>query len=563
MPKAPVSSPTKIKALQTASSLKELAVLLGLEPKELSYTLYIYPGPKYSTFQIPKKSGGHRIIDAPIDRLKSIQRKLADLLNACVKEIDEQHGRKPIAHGFREGRSIITNASPHTGRRFVLNLDLENFFPSINFGRARGFFISNNDFKLAPEVATVIAQIACNQNTLPQGSPCSPIISNLVAHILDVRLAQLARQYKCTYSRYADDLTFSTNRKEFPSDLAAQPNQEEVWALGNTLTLTIVNAGFAINTSKTRMQCRASRQTVTGLVVNKKVNVRDEYFRSTRQMCHSLFATGQYHLPGTTAKISRIYQIEGILNHIDQVRTKSDHRDDSSKKSKPLASRRLYRRFLFFKNFVSPEMPLIICEGPSEIYLKVAIQQLASKFPNLIDTTISPPKLRVRFFKYRSRTSDLLHVTGGTAPLRPLIEKYEENVDRYNFSPLQFPVIVLIDNDSGTKNIFPLINGKYKLNATLKTTAKFYPVCKNLYVVKTPEKNPTGESMIEDCFDPTLLATSFNGKTFNPDDDKLGPNEFGKVALGGIVRSNADTIDFTGFEPLLDRISSVINHYKP
>lgn len=108
MPKAAVSSPTTIKALQTVSSLKELAVLLELEPKELSYTLYIYPGPKYSTFQIPKKSGGHRIIDAPIDRLKSIQRKLADLLNACVKEIDEQHGRKPIAHGFREGRSIIT-----------------------------------------------------------------------------------------------------------------------------------------------------------------------------------------------------------------------------------------------------------------------------------------------------------------------------------------------------------------------------------------------------------------------------------------------------------------------
>jgi retron-type reverse transcriptase len=479
MPKATVSKPTTITALRAASSLKELAVLLELEPKVLSYILYIYPVPKYSTFYIPKKKNGHRTIDAPNDRLKIVQRKLADLLNACVGELDEQHGRKAIAHGFREGRSVLTNASPHTGRRFVLNLDLEDFFPSVNFGRIRGFFISNNDFNLNPEVATVIAQIACNGNALPQGSPCSPIISNLVAHILDVRLVQLAKKYKCTYSRYADDLTFSTNQKEFPGDLATLVKQDEVWAIGNILSHTIANAGFKINSSKTRMQCRASRQTVTGLVVNKKVNIRDEYFRNARLMCHSLFSTGKYHLPGTNKQISRIHPIEGILNHIDHVRTTSDQRADALKKSSPLASRRLYRRFLYFKTFVAPEMPLILCEGPSdETYLKVAIHQLAAKFPSLIDTLASPPKLKVRFFKYRSRTSDLLHIAGGTAPLKPLIEKYDENIRTYNFSPLKHPVIILIDNDSGSKNILPPMNGKYKLSATLKTTAKFYPVCK-------------------------------------------------------------------------------------
>ena len=147
------------------------------------------------------------------------------------------------------------------------------------------------------------------------------------------------------------------------------------------------------------MQCRQSRQTVTGLVVNKKVNIRSEYFDGARLMCHSLFSTGKYHIPGNATKITRLHQIEGILNHINQVRTSSDQRDDDVKKHAPLASRILYRKFLFFRTFVSPELPTIICEGPSdEAYLKVAIQQLASKFPSLIDTTISPPKLKVKFF---------------------------------------------------------------------------------------------------------------------------------------------------------------------
>lgn len=271
-----------------------------------------------------------------------------------------------------------------------------------------------------------------------------------MAHILDVRLVRLAKKHKCTYSRYADDLTFSTSRKEFPNELAAQADEEGLWTLGHELTWVIANAGFSINPQKTRMQCRANRQTVTGLIVNKKVNIRDEYFRNARLMCHSLFSNGKYHLPGTTTEISRTHQIEGILNHIDQVRTASDQRDELSKKKHPLASRRLYRKFLYFKTFVAAEIPLILCEGPSdEIYLKVAIHQLASKFPRLIDTSVTPPKLKVKFFKYKSRTSDLLHITGGTAPLRPLIEKYEDSTNAYKFSPLKHPVVVVIDNDFG------------------------------------------------------------------------------------------------------------------
>ena len=156
---------------------------------------------------------------------QTLQRRLADLLYDCLSEIEkDKPPKKPLSHGFRRDLSIVTNARPHKGRRYVLNLDIEDFFPAFNFGRVRGFFLKNNNFMLSEKVATILAQIACYQNSLPQGSPCSPIISDLIAHTLDVYLAQLARRYTCTYTRYADDLTFSTNRKNaFPRALADLP----------------------------------------------------------------------------------------------------------------------------------------------------------------------------------------------------------------------------------------------------------------------------------------------------------------------------------------------------
>ena len=102
----------------------------------------------------------------------------------------------------------------------MFNLDIEDYFPSFNFGRVRGFFIRNRHFGLHPSAATLIAQIACFENRLPQGSPCSPVIADLISHLLDVKLAQLAKQHGATYSRYADDLTFSTRKKDFPDALA-------------------------------------------------------------------------------------------------------------------------------------------------------------------------------------------------------------------------------------------------------------------------------------------------------------------------------------------------------
>ena len=195
----------RLTQLKAASSLNDVADLLGYKPQSVSYILYkLREDQKYTTFEIPKKSGGQRTINKPVDKLKGLQRKVSDLLQDCIDEINAARNLKDrAAHGFKRKRSIKSNARQHRHRRWVFNIDLEDFFPSINFGRVRGFFIKNRDFKLHEKVATVLAQIACQGDVLPQGSPCSPVISNLVTHLLDMRLVKLAQDVGCTYSRYA------------------------------------------------------------------------------------------------------------------------------------------------------------------------------------------------------------------------------------------------------------------------------------------------------------------------------------------------------------------------
>src|SRR5438874_1020485 len=163
----------RLASLKAASSLGDVAKLLDVKPMAMSYIVYRLPaGTKYSTFQIAKRSGGQRTIQAPVSSLKFLQRRLSNLLQDCADEINTARQLKDrTAHGFKRKHSIITNARQHRHRRWVFNLDLEEFFPSINFGRVRGFFVKNRDFELNVDVATVLAQIACHENSLPQGSP--------------------------------------------------------------------------------------------------------------------------------------------------------------------------------------------------------------------------------------------------------------------------------------------------------------------------------------------------------------------------------------------------------
>lgn len=260
----PLSEVPALKTLKATVTRRGLAKLLGFRLSTFAYILFQQrTAPRYTVFQIPKRNGGTRTIKAPDDALKLLQRRHSDLLQDCLAEINETQGRKDkIAHGFKRDRSITTNARQHRKRRFVFNVDLEEFFPSINFGRVRGYFISDRNFSLHPDTATLNAQIACYQGSLPQGSPCSPVISNLIAHILDIQLVRLASKSGCTYSRYADDLTFSTNKRTFPTEIAAPSGASpHVWVPGSELARLVNRSGFRINAAKTRMQYRTSPST--------------------------------------------------------------------------------------------------------------------------------------------------------------------------------------------------------------------------------------------------------------------------------------------------------------
>jgi retron-type reverse transcriptase/5S rRNA maturation endonuclease (ribonuclease M5) len=530
------------------------------------------PEDKYIKFQIPKKSGGVREISAPIGALKMLQRNLADLLYSCRSEISgDTH---PLSHGFRKSQSIIGNANVHKRRRFVLNLDLQDFFPTFNFGRVRGFFIKDRTFFLDEKVATVIAQIACFENGLPQGSPCSPIIADMLSHILDIRLVRLAKKHRAMYSRYADDLTFSSNQKAFPTALAFSgtgPGAE--WALGSELVDVIVRSGFVINPTKTRMQVRPSRQLVTGLTVNSKVNIPQDYWRSVRAMCNALFQTGSYYRPQAIdsaaeaapeiEKIESLLPLEGMLSHIHHVKRSTELLGETHKTTKQTPGRKLYAKFLFYKYFVSPKRPLIVCEGKTDkIYLKYAIRYLSDFHPLLGEPTSTGLTMKVGFFNYMNSAHQILDLTGGSSNLQGFINRYEENLAKYKHKPLSHPIIILLDNDSGlTAGLRTDLKKRFDVDVSHTSTDAFYHLTHNLYLIKTPEAGDKGISCIEDCFDDSVKATILEGKSFNP--DKPDPTkEYGKVPFAEkVVVSKADHISWKEFGPLLTRITAAIDHY--
>ncbi|WP_256140044.1 retron Ec67 family RNA-directed DNA polymerase/endonuclease [Xanthomonas vasicola] len=377
---------SELNKLKACTTIGELALLLGFQAKTLGYIAWGLPSAtKYSTFAIPKRSGGKRTIHAPSPQLKLAQGKLSILLQACEKEIEEELGVKhTVAHGFKLGRSILTNADVHRRQRYVLNFDLSDFFGTINFGRVRGFLINNRNFQLHPDVATLIAQITCHKDMLPQGSPTSPVISNLIGNILDVRLSKVARANGCAYTRYADDITISTSQTEFPKAIANQVDSTSGWTLAKDVEQAVAACGFRINHAKTRLLHHRSRQDVTGIVVNRHVNVNTDYRRAVRAMVNNLCSTGTYHRKKsivaaedtTTVSVEGSRpQLEGMLGFLLQVERyrRSDELPPPTLSSTEL----LLHRFLFFTTFASNDRPTILFEGKTDnIYISAAIRRL-------------------------------------------------------------------------------------------------------------------------------------------------------------------------------------------
>ena len=267
------------------------------EMEELGYADKFYPftirhmnyycNPKnafhrYRQFKIKKKAGGFRQITAPRNRSFMF---LLDCLNEVLKAV---YTPSQYAMGFTEGRSVVTNACKHKGANYVFNIDLKDFFPSIEQPRVWKR-LQLQPFNFPVSVANAIAGLCCMRETritsdgikkdyyiLPQGAPTSPIITNMICDKLDHRLGGLAHRFGLNYTRYADDITFSSMHNVF------QENSD----FRKELLRIIDDQGFVMNEKKTRLQKRGSRQEVTGIIISDKLNVSQKYVRDIRNILY-------------------------------------------------------------------------------------------------------------------------------------------------------------------------------------------------------------------------------------------------------------------------------------
>lgn len=583
----------KLYQYQTVKSRQELAEILLISHRFLTYLLYGKKDEeKYYSFTIPKKGGGEREIFAPINELKSLQRRLANDLLACIDATASKTGKRNFAsHGFVPGKSIVTNAIVHKNKRYVFNLDIQDFFPTISAKRIRGFFIKDRRFLFSPQVATTLAHIACRNGVLPQGSPCSPVISNLILGILDVHLSRLARKCGCHYTRYADDITFSTNLKKFPSEIACKdPVDPHKWNVGHDLKKIITTAGFSINETKTRMQYKTTRQVVTGLVVNKRVNVPLEYRRRVRAYVFALINKGEYEIrskfrnaDGTYTQENKLgtkAQLHGMLGFIhsidnmflrEQKNNPYNYFEKQAEKTKITGNLAVYRRFLLYINFYANDLPFIVCEGKTDnVYISNAVHQLQNKFPNLVTYSVEREKkvLSFKFLKYARQnrktnriytpslsTASILGAGSGGGPnmakiLNAYSIEYEKFGGRSKGLKPKYPVLFIIDNDDGGKSVLKVAKNKNKKlrDKEIKDLRPFARVFGNVYIIPILKGDLDKKTEIEDLFAPADYAQF----------QKLSKEDFAYQ----YVVNKASELNWSGFETLLQSISEVFLDYQ-
>ena len=554
----------------------QLANLLKIPKKKLTYILYKTDiNSLYTFFEIPKKSGGTRKIYAPNKDLKSIQKKLEHALSTYQKFILNKHNiNSTISHAFEKDKSIFTNAQIHRNKRFVLNIDLENFFESFHFGRVKGFFEKNKYFQLPSEVAIIIAQLACYNGHLPQGAPSSPVITNLICNNLDMKLLYISKKYKLNYTRYADDLTFSTNNKNFI-------NQYD--SFFEDLNKIIKKSGFNINENKTRLQYRDSKQEVTGLIVNKKINVNRNYYKTTRSIANSLYTTGEFLIDGNKGTINQLEGRFSFINQVDKYNNQIAKKRDNSIKlnMNNLSSReKQYQKFLFYKYFFANSKPIIVTEGKTDIeYIKAALKNLYLDYPDLV--TKKPDgsyEFKVTFLNRTKRLSYFLSIQqDGADTLINLLNYYSVTKDgrfteyfsllsKNNLSPKN-PVIIILDNEIHnnqkplSKFVTKLANTKEK--RSILEENHHLKIKGNLFLLTHQLVNELKECEIEDLFDEATLKNVIKGKTFERNHEKFNSSiHYSKIKFAEFISQNYKSINFSNFKYILDNLNLIIKSYE-
>lgn len=277
--------------LPVIQGLDDFSVLIHIS-KYTIYQLSHNSDKYYKIYEVPKKSGGVRIICQPNKKLKGLQ---SWILVNILNKIQVSQSCK----GFRKGSSTLDNALPHIGANTILNLDLTNFFPTVTAKQVYNIFktIGYNNL-----ISTVFTNICTFEQRLPQGSPCSPMLANLSTWTLDLRIQGYVGKRGISYTRYADDLSFSGL------------NPTKVVKIIPMIKTIIEDENFKVNRKKTRIAGAARAKTITGLVINENsVGIGKKQYKYLRSKIHHLT------LPMEQKNMKLLYHVGGWLSYLNSV----------------------------------------------------------------------------------------------------------------------------------------------------------------------------------------------------------------------------------------------------
>ncbi len=302
---------------------RELAAFLQIDYKTLRYLVYhrdVVTFDNYYRFDIPKKSGGTRHIAAPKTQLKTAQRQILEQILQKVEVSD-------LSHGFIKSRSVLTSAKTHnTSPDLLINIDLENFFPTITFERVRGVYQS---FGYSGYIASLLAMICTycermpleikgqikyiktSDRILPQGSPASPMITNIICKTLDKRINGLCQKLGITYTRYADDMSFS---------YTGNTDDFDIGDFLNSVNKIIESEGFHMKKEKTHILRKNNRQYITGIVINnEEIGVPKKWVKILKASIHN---AQKLKAAGGSVSNKTIQEISGKIAWLKSVNAK-------------------------------------------------------------------------------------------------------------------------------------------------------------------------------------------------------------------------------------------------
>lgn len=272
----------EIRLFLSCKSQHAMGILLGLSAAQFRYIVsHRNLDCFYRQFNISKKNGNFRKIVSPSIKIKVIQ-------NNLVRFLQQIYNPPLFVNGFIKGKSILSNAIPHVKQKIILKIDLKNFFENINFFQIRDIFLSN-PFSFNTQIATFITRICCFSGHLAQGSPVSPIISNIVCSRLDKQLYDFTSRNDCILTRYADDITISSSASKFCNNIIICENPI---IISNQLKQIIESNRFKINYEKLCIKKQHTPMFVTGVKINNKPNLSRSKYRQIRSMIYSYLKYG-------------------------------------------------------------------------------------------------------------------------------------------------------------------------------------------------------------------------------------------------------------------------------